>query len=90
MQSKGIIAAATLVFGLTFAGVAAADVEERLDRKGDRINARLDRRAEHALENGHEQRAERLDRRGDRINHRLDHRGRRISHRREHRQSGGS
>ena len=42
---------------------------------GDRVDARLDRRAGHAASNGHYRKAYRLDRKGDRIDARLDHRG---------------
>jgi hypothetical protein len=42
-------------------------IEHRLDARGDRIDARLDRKGEHA--------EARWDRRGDRIDRRLDRRG---------------
>jgi len=45
-----------------------------LDRRGDRIDHRLDHLAALADANGHLRRAHRLDRKGDRIDARLDRR----------------
>ena len=63
----------TMTAGMIFfaAGHAVAgdrgDVAERwFDRRGDRINERLDRAAEQAADNAKEQRAGFLDRKGNR------------------------
>ncbi len=59
--------------------------EKRLDARGERIEKRMDRRADRARANGHEKRAEHLEKKGKRIHKRLDRRGERIEERREHR-----
>jgi len=56
-------------------------INARLDRRGDRVEARLDQRAERARLNGNERRANRLERKGDRVDQRLDNCGERIDRR---------
>jgi len=53
----------------------------RLDRKGERIDARYDRAADKARANGRYGLADRLEQRGDRIEHRLDRKGDKINKR---------
>ncbi len=75
-----------LLAGLaSFGSAAAADhgdrVERRLDHRGDKIEARYDRRAMIAAAHGRYALAAQLDRRGDRIDRRLDRAGERYDRR---------
>ncbi len=58
----------------------ASGLDGRLEHRGDRIAAKLDRRAARARARGHYHLAARLDRRGDRIDARLDRRTERREH----------
>ena len=53
----------TGLLGLMMSASAFAGLDER----GDRIEGRLDNRADKARDNGHEARANKLERKGDRI-----------------------
>lgn len=71
----------SLVTGPVLAAGSGQAIQNHFDRKGDRIEHRLDNRANIASANGHDKRASHLERKGDRINNHLDRRGTRLQDR---------
>ncbi|GAB7022312.1 hypothetical protein [Salidesulfovibrio brasiliensis] len=77
------IAIITLLAALTLAIALPASAGSlrravHLDRKGDRIERKLDRAAHRAAKNGHVRRAAHLAQKGNRIDRRLDRKAARV------------
>jgi hypothetical protein len=59
--------------------------ERRLNKNGDRIETRMDAKADKARAAGNDEKADKLEKKGERIDNRLDRKGERIEQRHEHR-----
>jgi hypothetical protein len=80
--SRFALAAAFLVGASAASAHATGPTADRWEARGDRIDARLDHRADVAEAHGREHRANRLDHRGDRLERRADRIGQRRQSRR--------
>lgn len=67
-----------LLINLAMMGGALADVASQFGGRGDRIENRLDQRADKAQQAGKYKKAQRLERKGDRVNRHLDKKGKRV------------
>ena len=83
MKKMTTIVTSTLLLTLSQFGYAdwGDRKNDQLDRKGDRIENRLDKKAFRAAANGNYQRAAKLNRKGNRVDNHLDRKGDNIERR---------